>query len=56
MQVFVMIKNVEKIVEECCENIDESEVICATPNSYENVCGSCTVYIISHTFHNMYKH
>ena len=56
MQVFVMIKNVEKIVEECCENIDESEVICATPNSYENVCGSCTVYIISHIFHNMYKH
>ena len=41
-----MIKNVEKIVEECCENIDESEVICATPNSYENVCGSCLVYIV----------
>ena len=46
MQVFVMMKNVDKLVEKCCENIDESEVICATPNSYENICGSCLVYIV----------
>ena len=46
MQVFVMMKNVDKLVEKCCENIDESEVICTTPNNYENVCGSCLVYIV----------
>ena len=40
-------KIVDKLVEECSENIDESEMIFnATLNDYENVCGSCTVYIV----------
>ena len=36
-----------KLVEECSENIDGNEMIYnATLNDYENVCGSCTVYIV----------
>ena len=38
---------VDNLVEECSENIDESEMIYdATLNYYENVCGSCTVSIV----------
>ena len=37
----------DKLVEECSENIDESEMIFnATLNDYENICGSCTIYIV----------
>ena len=40
-------KIVDKIVEECCDNIDESEMIYnATLNDYKKVCGSCTVFIV----------
>ena len=38
-------KIVDKLVEKCCENIDESKTIYnVTLNDYENVCNSCTVY------------
>ena len=38
---------VDKLVEECSENIDENEMIYnGTLNHHENVCGSCTVYIV----------
>ena len=36
-------KLVDKLVEECSENIDENEMIY---NDYGNVCNSCTVYIV----------
>ena len=38
---------IDKLVEECSENIDGNEMIYnATLNDYENVCGSCTIYIV----------
>ena len=38
---------IDKLVEECNENIDESEMIYNdTLNEYRNVCGSCTAYIV----------
>ena len=36
-------KLVDKLVEECGENIDENEVISITLNDYESVCNSCTI-------------
>ena len=47
-------KVVDKLVEECTENIDENKLISKTVNDYKNVCGSCTVYnrIISHIFYD----
>ena len=36
-------KLVDKLVEECSENIDGNEMI---HNDYENVCNSCTIYIL----------
>ena len=36
----------KKLVEECSENIDENERICVTLNDYENICGSCAIYIV----------
>ena len=36
-------KLVDKLVEECSENIDGNEM---THNDYENICNSCTIYII----------
>ena len=36
-------KIVDKLVEECSENIDRNEM---TVNDYENVCNSCTIYIV----------
>ena len=44
-------KLVGKLVEECSENIDEkelnsNELISVTSNDYENVCGSCAIYIV----------
>ena len=37
-------KIVDKLVEECGENIDESKMIYnVTLNDYENACGSCTL-------------
>ena len=36
-------KKVDKLVEECRENIDENEMIY---NDYRNVCNSCTIYIV----------
>ena len=39
-------KLVEKLVEECSENIIENEMISVTLNDYESVCGSCTIYIV----------
>ena len=35
-----------KLVEECSENIDENEMINVNLNDYENICGSCIIYII----------
>ena len=46
------IKLVDKLVEECCENIDGNEMIynetlnAITLNDYKNVCNSCTIYIV----------
>ena len=39
-------KLVDKLVEECSENIDENEMISVTLNDYEKLCGSCTIYIV----------
>ena len=40
-------KLVDKLVEKCSENIDENEIIYnGTLNNYENVCNSCTIYIV----------
>ena len=36
-------KLVDKLAEECNENIDENEM---THNGYENACNSCTIYIV----------
>ena len=36
-------KLVDKLIEECSENIDGNEMIC---NDYGNICNSCTVYIV----------
>ena len=33
----------DKLAEECSENIDRNEMI---HNNFENVCNSCTVYIV----------
>ena len=35
-----------KLVEEYSENIDENEMINVKLNDYENICGSCIIYII----------
>ena len=38
---------VDKLVEECSENIDENEMIYnSTLNDHEKICNSCTVYIV----------
>ena len=50
-------KIIDKLLEKCCENIDESEVLYneildAVPldaipvNDYKKICGSCTLYIV----------
>ena len=33
-------------MEECSENINEKERINVNLNDYENICGSCIIYII----------
>ena len=39
-------KLIDKLVEECSENIDGKEVIYnETLNDYDNVCNSCTLYM-----------
>ena len=43
-------KIVDKLVKECNEDIDEYEMISVTLNDYENVCGSCTIYIVLFVF------
>ena len=37
---------VDKLVEECHENIDNDKLINLTLNNYKNVCGSCTTCIV----------
>ena len=38
---------IDKLVEECSENIDENELVYnATFNDYEKVCNSCTICIV----------
>ena len=37
---------VDKLVEQCSENIDENKLAIVTLNNYKNVCGSCTIYIV----------
>ena len=37
---------IDKLVEECSENIDEIKLISVTLNDYKNVCGSCAIYIV----------
>ena len=37
---------VDKLVEECSENIDENKLISVTLNDYKNVCESFTIYMI----------
>ena len=40
-------KLIDKLVEECSENIDGNEMICnGTLNNYRNICNSCTMYIV----------
>ena len=40
-------KFVDKLVEECSENVDENKIIYNDIlNDYENVCNSCMVYIV----------
>ena len=40
-------KLVDKLAEECSENIDGNKMIYnGTVNDYRNVCNSCTIYII----------
>ena len=39
-------KLVHKLVEECSENTDESEMISVTVNDNEKICNSCTIYIV----------
>ena len=39
-------KLVDKLFEECRENIDENKIISVTLNDYGSVCGSCTIYIV----------
>ena len=36
---------VDKLVEECSENIDENDLISVTLNNYKNVCWSCIVQL-----------
>ena len=39
---------VEKLVEECSDNIDGNKMIYKrTLNDYGNICNSCTIYIVS---------
>ena len=37
---------VDKLLEECSENIDENKFVNVTLNDYKNVCWSCTIYIV----------
>ena len=37
---------VDKLVEECSENINDNILTCVTLNYYKNVYGSCTIYIV----------
>ena len=48
---------VDKLVEECSENVDGIEMISVNLNDYKNVYYSCTVYncIICRVSHNHYK-
>ena len=39
-------KLVDKLVEECSENIDGNKMIYKTLNNYGKVCNSCTIYIV----------
>ena len=40
-------KLIDKLVEECSENIDGNEMIYnKTFNDYKNICNSCTIYIL----------
>ena len=40
-------KLADKLVEECSENINGNEMIYnGTLSDYENVCNSCTIYIV----------
>ena len=36
---------IDKLVDECSENIDVNESENVTSNKYKHVCGSCTIYI-----------
>ena len=38
---------IDKLVEECSENIDENKLISVTLNDCKNVCGSRAIYIVS---------
>ena len=41
-------KIVDKLLEECSENINENEMIYnGTLNDYKKMCSSCTLYIVS---------
>ena len=47
MKIVTVEKKVDKLVEECSENIDGNEMICNdTLNDYEKVCNSCTIYMV----------
>ena len=37
---------VNKLIEDCSENIDENKLISLTLNDYKNVYGSCAIYIL----------
>ena len=39
-------KKTDKLIKECCENIDKKEIINVNLNDYDNVRGFCTKYIV----------
>ena len=54
---------IDKLVEECIENINEKElhlsemIYNSVLNVYEKICSSCTLYIVlCYIFRNKYKH
>ena len=40
------IRLIDKLFEECCENIDEKELRSNEIDDYEKICSSCSVYIV----------
>ena len=39
-------KSVDKLIEECTENINEIKIKIASENEHKNTCSSCMLYIV----------